>query len=237
MTRYLSLVVFGMIYGFSVATSYADKLTVVVLNEKNKGIQSRVVYKAGPAPAVLGDTDEHGALTKEYSCKVGEVLAAKPFDKGSYFESTEEPCQSKVTLRVLSRQTPKGFAIDYRIEKINLPDGSPALITYKGLISTKTAPIQNSAGCAVDVNSRVQQQLYKIDGPNWTFVTANEVDPSSLFADLDGSVKSVALPFRCGESGSRVEKLNAEAAGNLSRNFATGKLSVPNSLQSLGLRY
>jgi hypothetical protein len=235
MTRYLLLIVFGMIYGSSVASSHADKLTVVVLNEKNEGIQSRVVYKTGPAPAVLGDTDEHGSLTKEYSCKLGVVLTAKPFDKGSYFESTEEPCQSKVTLRVLSRQTPKGFAIDYRIEKINLADGSPALITYKGLISTKKAEIH--AGCAVDVNPRVQQQLYKIDGPNWTFVTANEVDAASLFPDSDGSAKSVAFPFGCNESGSRVEKLNAEAAGNLSRNFATGKLSVSNSVQSLGLRY
>ncbi|UPK02015.1 hypothetical protein [Bradyrhizobium sp. 170] len=235
MTKHLAMIIFGMTCGLT--PSFADTLTVTVLNESNKGIRSRVVYKSGPSPAVLGDTDENGALTKEYSCKSGEVLAARPFDKGSYFESTDEPCQSKVTLRVLSRQTPKGFAINYRIEKINLPDGSPALITYKGFISTKTAAIPNSAGCAVDVSSSVQQQLYKIAGSEWTLVTRNEIDPSSLFTGLDSSAKSVFLPFGCGESSSRVEMLNADAAGNLSRYLATGNLSVPNSIQSLGLRY
>jgi hypothetical protein len=236
MTRYFLLIACVMFCGLFITKGFADTLTVTVLNESNKGIRSRVVYKAGPSPSVLGDTDENGALTKDFSCKSGELLAAKPFDKGAYFESTEEPCQSKVTLRVLSRQNPKGFAINYRIEKINLPDGSPAVITYKGFVSTKTAAIPNSSGCAVDVDSSVQQQVYKIDGSKWTFVVRNEIDPSSLFYDLESSAKPVLLPFGCGASVSRVEMLNADAAGNLSRYLATGKLSIPNSMQSLGLQ-
>lgn len=235
MTRQITLLVSGSLVMFS-TLSVAETLTVTVLNEQNKGIRSRVIYKTGPVPAVLGDTNADGALTKDFSCTSGEVLSAKPFDKGSYFESTGEPCQSKVTLRVLGRQNPKGFAVNYRIEKIDLPDGSPAVIAYKGFVNTTAAASGNSA-CAVDVSSKVQQQVYKVEGGTWTPVQSNEIDPSTLFFDVTTSFdKPVLLPYTCNASSSRIQMLNADAAGVLSGRLASGKLSVSNSLQSLGLK-
>jgi hypothetical protein len=236
MTSQRILLVCGLLSGVLSATCFADSLTVTVLNEQNKGIRSRVVYKSGPAPQVLGDTNDDGALTKDYfSCVSGQLFSAKPFDKGSYFESTEEPCQPKITLRVLSRQNPKGYAVNYRIEKTNLPDGSPAVIAYKGFVSADTSPTPNRDGCAVDVNSVVQQQVFRVDGNKWTLLNGNEIDPSSLFYDLATSPKkSVLVPYNCNAARSRVETLNAVAADNLSKHLSTGALSVQYSLKSLG---
>jgi len=203
----------------------ADSLTVTVLNEQNKGIRSRVVYKSGPAPQVLGDTDDEGALTKDFSCASGQLLSARPFDKGSYFESTEEPCQPKITLRVLSRQNPKGYAVNFRVTKITLPDGTPAVITYKGFVSSSTAPTSSRDGCAVNISSVVEQQLFKDDGSAWTPLKSNLIDSSSLFSDLETPVKnSVLIPFKCDAAQSRVETLNAVAADKLSKTLSTGML-------------
>jgi hypothetical protein len=235
MIRRLIALVCGI---FCLATNCAaETLTVIVLNEKNKGIRSRVVYKSGSEAQVLGDTNDDDALTKDFACAPGKLISAKPFDKGAYFESTDEPCQRKVTLRVLSRQTPKGYAINWRIQDFTLKDGSPAVITYKGFVNSDIAPTANNAGCAVDVNSAVQQEVFKVEGTEWTIVTKNVVDSSSLFYDLAKSPKSpIVVPYKCSEAQSRIQVLNASAASTLSQQLSTGSLSLSNSLTSLGLR-
>jgi membrane-bound inhibitor of C-type lysozyme len=235
MTKQLITLACGI---FCLATSCAaETLTVTVLNEQNKGIRSRVVYKSGSDAQVLGDTNDDGALIKDLSCTPSKLISAKPFDKGSYFESTEEPCQRKVTLRVLSRQTPKGYAVNWRIQDFTLKDGSPALIAYKGFVNTDFAPTANNVGCAVDVNSAVQQEVFKVDGATWTMVTKNVVDSSSLFYDLAKSPKApILVPYKCSAAQSRIQVLNANAAGTLSQQLSTGTLSLSNSLTSLGLR-
>jgi hypothetical protein len=204
--------------------SLAEPLTITVLNEQNKGIRSRVVYKSGPAPQVLGDTNDQGALIKDFACTDGQVLSAKPFDKGSYFDSTDEPCQPKMTLRVLSRQNPKGYAVNFRVEKTTLSDGSPAVVTYKGFVSSTTAPTPGRDGCAVNINSVVEQQLFKVDGIAWKPLKSSVVESSSLFGDpIKGSV---LVPFNCNAAQSRVETLNAVAADKLSKHLSVGTYSL-----------
>jgi hypothetical protein len=220
---------------FLSARCVADTLTVTVLNEQNRGIRSRVVYLSGPTPQVLGDTNDEGALTKDFSCASGQLLSARPFDKGSYFESSDEPCQPKITLRVVSRQNPKGYAVNFRIEKTKLPDGSQAVITYKGFVSSATSPIPNRDGCAIDVNSVVEQQVFKVDGNAWTPLKSNVVDSSSLFIDMAATPKkSVLVPFGCNAAQSRADGLNAVAADSLSKHLSNAPLSVQYSLESLG---
>lgn len=208
----------------------ADSLTITVLNEQNKGIRSRVVYKSGAAPQVLGDTNDEGALTKDFACTFGELLSAKPFDKGSYFDSTEEPCQSKITLRVLSRQNPKGYAVNFRIEKTTLPDGSPAVVTYKGFVSSTTSPTPGRDGCAVNINSVVEQQVFKVDGSAWKPLKSNVIESSSLFDDPIKS--SILVPFNCNAAQSRVETLNAVAADKLSKHLSVGAYSLDPSFEA-----
>ena len=83
----------------------AETLTIKVMDEQNKGVYSRVLYKAAAAPSVLGDTDKEGAMVTNYACGAGQVLAARPFDTASYFNSNDEPCRSEVTLTRIPRMT------------------------------------------------------------------------------------------------------------------------------------
>jgi hypothetical protein len=219
----------------------AETLTINVMDEQNRGVRSRVLYKTAPPPSVLGDTDNQGKLVRSHDCVAGQVFSARPFDIGSYFESFDEPCKADVILRVISRQTPKGMAVQFRIEPFIFTDGSPGIILYKGVVTTRASEIlhENDArpSCSVEVNPIVEQKAFKIDNTSWKVVAGNEVSPSAIFAGPGWTQsKSVLLPYDCGTSRSRIQNLGANAATELSRGLIDPKLSVPNSMHTLGLQ-
>src|SRR5258708_11028195 len=103
----------------------AQTLTINVMDEHNKGVRSRVLYKiTAPPPSVLGDTDNQGKLVRSQNCVAGQVFAARPFDIRSYFESTEEPCKTQVTLKGICRQTPKRPAVQFHLGTVKSSHGS-----------------------------------------------------------------------------------------------------------------
>jgi hypothetical protein len=101
----------------------ADTVVVTVSDYENKGVQSRVMYTDGPSLSVLGDTDSQGVLNREYKCKDGQLIRARPSDIGSYFESKDEPCAVQMALKVVRRQTPRATAINYHSNNLNLTMG------------------------------------------------------------------------------------------------------------------
>lgn len=217
----------------------AQTLTINVMDEHNKGVRSRVLYKiTAPPPSVLGDTDNQGKLVRSQNCVAGQVFAARPFDIGSYFESTEEPCKSQVTLRVISRQTPKGPAVQFHMETIKFADGSPGVIIYKGVVTTNASDTPTaSPACSVEVNPIVEQKAFKTGSDSWEVSAQNEVDPSAILSGSGWSQsKSVLLPFDCGTSGSRIQTLRTNAATELSGRLTSSGISLPNSLRTLGLQ-
>jgi hypothetical protein len=216
----------------------AATLTINVMDEQNRGVRSRVLYKISTPPSVLGDTDNQGKLVRSHDCGTGQVLSARPFHIGSYFESTEEPCKPQLTLRVLSRQTPKGSAVEFRIENIKFADGSPGVITYKAVVATRASDTATAvASCAVNVDTVVEQQAFKIDDASWKAVARKDVDPTEILLGTGWAApKSVLLPFPCKASGPRIQILGGDAATELSRHFSNSLISVPNSLRTLGLQ-
>jgi hypothetical protein len=221
------------------STVKAETLIVNVMDERNRGVHSRVLYKiTAPPSSVLGDTDNQGKLVRDHSCVAGQVFTARPFDIGSYFESPEEACKSQVTLRVISRQTPRGPAVQFHVETIKLTDGSPGVIVYKGVVTTNASDTaMGVASCSVEVNPVVEQRAFKTGSGSWEALAGNEVNPSAI---LSGSgwpqSKSVLLPFDCGTSRSRIQVLRTDAATELSRRLTSSGISVQNSLRTLGLQ-
>jgi hypothetical protein len=217
----------------------ADTLTVAVLDESNKGVPSRVILTDGTAPSLLGETDQRGTLRRDHTCENRHVLKARPMDIGSYFESAEQPCNRKVTLKVVSRQTPKGKAFTYRSLMIRLPDGSDGVIVYRGVLETWTR--QSDAGgnaCDVTVRTVVRQAAFRIDGENWLPVQEGEVQPSAVFEQASvpaQAEQSVLFPFKCEQAIPRIQALQSSNATSMEQLFATAAISSAEALRALEL--
>jgi hypothetical protein len=217
----------------------AETLTINVMDEQNRGIHSRVSYKiAAPPPSVLGDTDNQGKLVRSHDCTPGQVFTARPYDIGSYFESTEEPCKAEVTLRVISRRTPIGPAVQFRVESIKFPDGSPGVIIYKGVVKTRASEFFSGVvSCQVEVDPVVEQNAFKTDSASWKAVARNEVSASEIFSGPEWTKsKSIILPYGCDASGSRIQALGADTATELSRRLVDSMVFAPHSMRTLGLQ-
>jgi hypothetical protein len=116
-------------------------------------------------------TDRTGEVPQPpRDCGKMRMLHARPFDSGSYFNSDPEPCAQKIILRVLSRQTPKGAAINYQIVPFTLPDGSPGVMTVKAALESKTSETSSEGRqrqCQITLNAIADQHAFKIQGDTW----------------------------------------------------------------------
>jgi len=204
----------------------AETLTINVMDEQNRGIHSRVSYKiAAPPPSVLGDTDNQGKLVRSHDCTPGQVFTARPYDIGSYFESTEEPCKAEVTLRVISRRTPIGPAVQFRVESIKFPDGSPGVIIYKGVVKTRASEFFSGVvSCQVEVDPVVEQNAFRptvLPGRRWL------------------GTKSVQVKFSRGRNGrSPSQSFFPTAAMRLDRVFKRSeRIPLPNYRADLSIQW
>ena len=242
-----SLCLFAAAALLDAAIVRGDTLTVRVMDEQNRGVHSRVLHRIAADPSVLGDTDTQGNLTRSYQCASG-VLIARPFDIGSYFESRDQPCNADVTLRVIRRQTPKGLAIQFRLEDTLLADGSHGFVTYKGLLETKITEISNNK-CEVRVGALVEQTAFKAQGTplskdagTWTELGRRYVDPHKIFiydrAKVGNweQVKTVVFPYDCTASSSRIQGVRTEAARDLSYILDTSSIPADSIRELMGVR-
>lgn len=215
----------------------AENFKIKVLNEQNLGIKSRVVFKAEKTASILGDTDDQGDLKKDFVCSTGELLVARPFDSGAYFDSAGEPCKSDVILRVIRRQNPKGVALDYRIENLVLRNNQNAVIVYKGFVNTVANPNANLLGCSVIINSVLKQELYKVDGVKWVALADNEIDPSAILSGIKVPDRAhVTFPEGCEASNTKIQTLEATAAMEFAKKLMSESPSIENSVKSLGFQ-
>lgn len=149
----------------------ANMIAVSVVDERNTGVQSRILLSQQGSP--LGDTDATGHFQKAYKCQNGDYIKARPADIGSYFESAEAACAPTLTLRVVSKQTPEGAASSVRLEQINLPNGLLGFVILKGRVDTDLEGIR-SGGCDAEVTAGVYAQAYIVDGDKWVLAGSKD---------------------------------------------------------------
>jgi hypothetical protein len=217
----------------------ADTVVVKVSDYENKGVQSRVLYTDGPSLAVLGDTDLQGVLNRDYKCKDGQLIRAHPNDIGTYFESRDAPCAVQMDLKVVKRQTPRGIAINYRVEQLKFNDGSSGVIVYRPFFVTTTSEHSDAAAtCEVKLNTVVDQEVFRQDSPSsWTTVQRGEASPSTIGVAMtkpDNQV--VLLPFGCNTATSRLQQIQNGTAESVVAAFGKANMATAQSLRVLGLQ-
>jgi hypothetical protein len=220
------------------AAAHAQTMAIKVVDEGGNGVYSRVFYEDGSKPRPFWNTDQKGELQRPHACGQTKSLKARPFDAGAYFESVEEPCDVNVTLRVISRMTPKGWAINYQIAPFTLPDGSPGIITLKGAIETTTSDaVTGSSRCEVVMEAVADQQAYKVQGDRWISLKQGFVSLSKVISGVtQPDTQSITLPYPCSATKDRVLTLQAAAADRVDKNLADGMVLTNETLRSLGLQ-
>jgi hypothetical protein len=217
------------------SSGLAGGMTIKVIDEHNKGVYSRVYYNDGTEPPPFWNTDQKGDVPQPPpTCGKMRTLHAHPFDSGAYFDSTEEPCASKVVLRVLSRQTPKGQAIKYEIFSVTLSDGSEGVLTVKAALDSNFVN-KSTAGvthCEVRLDASADQQLFKVDGETWKNVAETTTPFSNVFAGSDWpDTQTVTAQGPCTTAGRKAQK---EAIYTLSKRANKDSIKME-AFRALGL--
>lgn len=214
-------------------------------DENNRGVPSRVMVAEGAEPSLFGETDQRGTLRREHNCAQRQVLKARPVDIGAYFESQERPCTRKVTLNVVSRQTPKGTAFVHRVESLQLPDGTMGVAVYKGVLETWTRGILTAGGksgregCNAAVRVVVREQVFRVDGDIWHSVKETEVAPQAIFqvnsadASAGAAEQAISFPFSCEDAPSRLKSVEATTAAEAERLFTSNSIKTAETLRRL----
>lgn len=152
------------LFAMNPCACFAQGIAIKVMDEKNTGIYSQVFYEEQTTPRPFWTTDQKGELQKPSPCGKTHSLKAHPFDSGTYFDSLEVPCTTKITLRVVSRSTPKWTAINWKLEPIKFSDGSPGVIVLKAGLETSLNDQLDSQQCEVTLNAVANQEAYRVDG-------------------------------------------------------------------------
>ena len=243
----IALLAFG--FGWAtyahVTTAWGDTITIKVIDEHNDGIYSRVFYHDGTQPPPFANTDQKGEVQQPpATCGKTQALHAHPYDTGAYFDSVEEPCSSRVTLRVLSRQTPKGKAIKYEVLPFTLPDGSPGIMTVKAALESKRfqeVPVSSEGGpenCVVTLNAIADQQIFKVEGEKWIGIAQSTGSFSKVFANAKlPDTQTVTFPRPCSDTTERVQTLTTGAADLLDKSVNKDAVKLNETLRSLGFDY
>jgi hypothetical protein len=220
--------------------AYGQAITIKVSDEHSRGIYSRVYYDDGTQPRPFWNTDLNGAVQRPHACGKTRTLKAHPFDSGAFFDSNEEPCAPKVSLRVLERQTPKGTAINFKIVPLTLPDGSPGVITLKAALEATTQDVGKSRErpqCEAKFDIFADQQVYKVEGENWIPVKRGSSPFSRVFAgSIQPDSQTVILPYNCAATGGRLQTLQAGATDRINKSLAVGAVMKNETLHDLGVQ-
>jgi hypothetical protein len=215
---------------------YSQTLTVRVVDERDTGIYSRVFYEDGTQPRPFWNTDQKGEIQRPHPCGKTRTLKAHPFDTGTYFDSEELPCASKVILRVLKRETPKGLAVNFQIVPITLPDGSPGVVTVKAALAASSVEVDKTK-CEITLQAIADQQAFKVDGDHWISIKRGSTAFSQVFGGaLQPDLQVVTVPYGCAATGGRLMTLQERAVDRLDKSFLKGGVMTTESLRSLGIQ-
>jgi hypothetical protein len=239
MTRRTSLLAMLLVGIANVTGAHSETLGISVIDEGGAGIYSRVYYEDGTQPRPFWNTNERGELQRPQPCGKTRTLKAHPFDTGTYFDSVEEPCAEKVTLRVVKRKTPKGIAINFRTVPFMLSDGSPAVMVLKSTLDATSLELNTAnPGCQVKLLAGSHQEVFKVDGIRWVSVKQGATELSKVIAGAEQPDQQVVnLPFACATAGERLPTLQAGAADRIEKSFAKGAIMTNETLKNLGIGY
>lgn len=145
-----------------IAHAQNDQLSVVVLDEENRGVAS-TVFARSPVQidARLRDTEADGHLNVKYACQLGYTLWAQPKDSVKYFQSEATDCQPDITLLVINKQSPLGSIEDIFTKTINSATEPVHIFVSKLILKADvqaelivkndpSLPPSNSQDCTVD---------------------------------------------------------------------------------------
>jgi len=221
----------------------ADSIAIKVIDDNNSGVYSRVYYNDGTQPPPFSNTDQNGEVPKPpLTCGKMRTLHAHPYDTGAYFDSPEEPCGSKITLRVLSRQTPKGTAVEFKIVPVTLPDGLPGVITWKAALDSKLSDVNSGLflgpECDVELYAYAEQQAFKVEGEKWVGLAQATTPFSKTFVGAKlPDQQTVRLLGACDEMNARLRTLKAGAADKLGKSVVKGSIKMNDTFRSLGFEH
>ena len=231
---------FGSLFAIAQASiACSESTTIKVIDEYNKGVDSRVYYNDGTHRHSFFKTDNKGEVPQPaYSCSKISTFFARPIDSDKYFDSAKELCASKVILRTLTRQTTMGNAISFEIIPFTLPDGSSAVLILKaGLNSTSKDLNRNRERpqCEVQFNAIADQQAFRVEGDNWIGLKRVITEFSNVFADArQPDLQTVTFQYPCNAAGERVRMLQKIAADRIARSAMKNAVRFNEILRSLG---
>jgi hypothetical protein len=219
--------------------AHAETLGINVMDEGGTGVYSRVYYEDGTQPRPFWNTNEKGELQRPQPCGKTRTLKAHPFDTGTYFDSVEEPCAEKVTLRVVKRKTPKGIAINFRTVPFTLLDGSPAVMVLKSTLDVSSLDLNTAnPGCQVKLLAGAHQEVFKVEGVRWVSVKQGATELSKVVAGaVQPDQQVVNLPYQCATAGERLPTLQAGAADRIEKSLAKGPVITNETLRNLGIGF
>lgn len=216
----------------------AQSLRISVVDESGGGVLSRVYYEETSQPRPFWNTDTLGRVERPHNCGKTKMLKAAPMDSGSYFESPEEPCANKVTLRVLKRKTPIGVAFAVKTVSARLPDGSPAVVKFSTVLGTaQSTTLTGLEQCEVKFSAFVEQEVFKVDGEQWTQVRRLPTLLSSVISEkAPPDQLAYAFPGKCADSAEQVRALQLRVSNSIAESFRAADVVKPDALSNLGVR-
>lgn len=237
---YKAIILIGSVVGIMHASSASsESLTIKVIDDYNKGVNSRVYYNDGTHRHSFFTTDHEGKVTQPPStCGKIRALRAHPSDSGAYFDSPAQPCASKVFLRTLIRQTPLGKAISLQIIPFNLRDGSSAVLALKPVLNSTSKDLSepgNDPQCKIKFSAFADQHVFKIEGEDWIELKRTTTAFSNVFKNAkQPDVETVTLPWGCNAASKRIQMLKRLATDRIHRSALKNAVMFKEILQSLG---
>jgi len=229
----------------SAAAAQPGNVTVKVLDESGRGVESRVYYynykQDANAQIPWAETNKDGVALIAGGCPPIASVRAHPLDIGSYFESRQEPCfKGSVVLRVFHKQTPIGVALKEIHTKVEFGDGTQGVAIFRMVLASSHSDIVAKSQCEVSITPQVDTQVYLTSSDAWTAVQmpTRNPDVSKVLNQIEGvgrslaadvSSVSVSLPFNCGVAESRINAVQASA-----EKYAVEKFGVPTLAEVIG---
>jgi hypothetical protein len=142
----------------------------------------------------------------------------------------------------LSRQTPKGWAVNFEIVPVTLPDGSDGVITWKAALDLESYDKGKLFGlyqeCRVQLYAVSDQQAFKIiNADNWKSISQVTTPLSNSFASAKlPDEQTVTFPYRCAATEDQVRTLKAGAADLLYKSVSKDTIKLDETLRSLGFQ-
>lgn len=206
----------------SLCPAIASQLKVTVVDQKNQGVLSDVLYFDGRNPPPSTMTNNNGLAEISGVCQKISGFEAHPHESGVYFNSPLVPCAKVVVIHLLTRHAPFGVALKSLQITTTLADGSPGVVAFKAGIQSESKDIGTNS-CQFSVRTVVDRQVYRVVGSAWS--EASQTDAANITAEtLSERLPNgtMSLPTTCNAARQRIGTLKTSAEKQVIRDFGSG---------------